>query len=206
LSTNGVAVQFDDRIITPSASEGSPRKNGGNEIICRPDMPEDALDGRLGEVYQTRMKHFPLSYAWGSLVCGAGALIPRNDRPIRTNINFCAVGPVQTGKSSAIDAAFATIGLTAPTLMEAKFGSAEGLSDALSDAESNPVRLLNVDELAHLLEKSKIDRSSFPMVLNTAFYRDEQDGGSKAHKFKLNCRLSVIGGIVKKSFLEIHSA
>jgi hypothetical protein len=34
-------------------------------------MLADVLDGKLGEVYQARMLHFPLSYAWGALACGA---------------------------------------------------------------------------------------------------------------------------------------
>src|SRR5689334_15639785 len=152
MGAEGVRVDFNQSLVTPR--ERAP--------MVRPDMPEAALDGRLGEICLTRMKHFPVAYAWPSLVTVAAALIPRGNRPLRTNL-FCGlVGPTDSGKSSALDTGICSLGLGSPVLIEAKFGSAEGFACAMKDAEPNAVRLLFVDELSHLLEKSKIDRASFP--------------------------------------------
>ncbi len=87
-----------------------------------------------------------------------------------------------------------------PLLLKAKFGSAEALIEHLSEAEPGGVRLVYVDELGHLLAKAAIDRSSFPYILNSAYYDDVQTGGSKGHPFQLDCRISLTGGLVEELF------
>jgi hypothetical protein len=85
-------------------------------------------------------------------------------------------------------------------LLKAKFGSAEALIERLDDVGSDAVRLIYPDELGHLLSKAAIERSSFPYVLNTGFYEDQQAGGSRGHQFNFDCRLSIIGGVVEEIF------
>src|SRR5262245_51903214 len=115
--------------------------------VSRADMPDAVLDGRLGEICQQRLSHFPLAYSWGSLVTAAGALIPRcNQPPIRTNLFWCPVGPAGTGKSQCMDTVFHLLELdTSPVLLEAKFGSAEALVEKLEGIGSDAVRLVSVD-------------------------------------------------------------
>src|SRR5262245_58946771 len=181
VSATTPAYEHDERNGEYAASE---------PLLIRTDIPEDVLDGRLGEICQSRLRHFPLAYSWGALVTAAGALIPRCDRPIRTNLYWCPAGPRGTGKSQCTDTVFHLVGLdNSPVLLEAKFGSAEALIEKLQDIGPAALRLVNVDELGHLTAKAAIDRSSFPYVLNTAYYRDQQTGGSKGKQFTFDCRL-----------------
>ncbi len=194
MSIEGIPLEFDGRLLVPSETRESP--------IVRADMPDSVLDGRLGEICQRRLARFPIAYSWGALVTSAGALIPRGNRPLRTNLYWCPVGPVGSGKSQSMESVFRVLGMWQQhhILLKAKFGSAEGLIDKLQDVEPDSVRLVAVDELGHLLAKAAIDRSSFPYILNTAYYDDVQTGGSKGHQFQLDCRLSLAGGIVEESF------
>jgi hypothetical protein len=154
-----------------------------SEVVpTRPDMPEDCLNGRLGEIYQRRLCKFPRAFGWHALLAAATIRAPRsiNDN-IRTNLYCGLVGPTGSGKSSAIDQSLEVLGVSKdPRLFRAKYGSAEGMMPAI--AEQIPPGsncLLNPDELAHLLAKLNIDRSAFPSVINTAFYHDQQTGGTK---------------------------
>jgi hypothetical protein len=85
-------------------------------------------------------------------------------------------------------------------LQDAKFGSGEGLTFALAEVEPNAVRLIALDELGHLLAKAAIDRSAIPYVLNSGFYHDRQQGGTKQKLFKFDCRLSITGGLTLDMF------
>jgi hypothetical protein len=179
----------------------------GSSTIKRPDMPESVLDGRLGEICQRRLKHLPLAYSWGALVTTAGAMIPRGAASIRTNLFWCPVGPPGSGKSQSQEACFQIAGLTqSTTLLKAKFGSAEALVERLEDIGADAVRLVFVDEMGHLLSKAAIDRSSFPYILNTAYYEDRQAGGSKGRQFNFDCRLSICGGVVEEIFGDSFGA
>jgi hypothetical protein len=170
--------------------------------VIRADMPESVLDGRLGELYAQYLTRFPIAYAYLALVTAAGVLIDRGNRTIRTNLFTCPVGPTGTGKSESAKAAFRLLGMwpTHQFLISGKFGSGEALVERLQDIETGAARFIWVDELAHLLAKCAIERSSFPYILNTAYYEDVQAGGSKGKQFNLNCRLSIAGGIVEELF------
>src|SRR5581483_1448278 len=87
-----------------------------------------------------------------------------------------------------------------PVLIKGKYGSAEGLVERLQDVEPNASRLIAVDELGHLMTKAAIERSSFPFILNSAYYEDAHSGGSKGHQYQLDCRLSITGGLVEDAF------
>ncbi|HWR14957.1 MAG TPA: hypothetical protein VN577_09015 [Terriglobales bacterium] len=181
------------------------KKEGDNKAeekqTARPDMPDDVLDGRLGQLCATRLRHFPRAYSFGAVVTTIGALVPRIDNPpIRPNLFWCAVGDKGSGKSQSLDTTFRLVEMQPPTLLEAKFGSAEGMAEQLKDTGSDSVRLLSVDELGHMLAKCAIQSSSFPYVLNSAFYKDEQIGGSKKQQFSVNCRISLVGGLVEELF------
>ena len=170
--------------------------------MVRDDMPNSVLDGRLGEICQARLGNFPLAYSWGHLVSAAGALIPRSNAPVRPNVNFCPVGPTGTGKSQSGESTQRVLGMwpSHRVLLKGKYGSAEGLIEKLQDVEPDAVRLVYVDELGHLMSKAAIERSSFPYVLNSAYYEDEHSGGTKGRQFHINCRLSIVGGVVEELF------
>jgi len=164
-------------------------------------MPESVLDGRLGEICQRHLGRFPLAYSWPALVTTAGALIPRGDRPIRSNLYAGLVGPIQSSKTQTFENVFRVLGMWQhPVLLKAKFGSAEGLITRLEDSEPNAVRLIYPDELGHLLKKANIDGASFSYILNSAYNEDRQEGGTKGKTFNLDCRLSLMGGLVEDEF------
>ena len=169
----------------------------------RPDMPESVLDGRLGEIYQRRMKAAALAYAWGPLltIAGTSLFLKYQGQAIRGNLYCCSVGDPGSGKSAEVELALHIWGLGPlnPILLRAKYGSAEGLASDLKDAGSC-VRLLLPDELSHLLRKCAIEHSSFPTVLTTAFYEDRQRGGTKKDAWEIDCRLSILGGVVEDDF------
>jgi hypothetical protein len=81
------------------------------EEIIRPDMPEAVLDGRLGEIYQRRMKDAALAYAWGPLVTVAGASDFLRYGMLRANLYWCSVGAVGTGKSAIFERALHVLGV-----------------------------------------------------------------------------------------------
>jgi hypothetical protein len=164
----------------------------------RQDMPEDVLDGRLGEICKRRLASLPIAYSWLPLVAAAGPLITR-ETAIRHNIFVCTVGPKGSGKSTGYEHAFRITGIEEPVLVPAMFGSAEALVERL---QGQTCCLLSVDELAHLLAKAAIDRSSFPFVLNRAFYADRIIGGSKGQQWEIDCRISLAGGIVEEIFQD----
>ena len=85
-------------------------------------------------------------------------------------------------------------------------GSAEGLMSMLDRAEGE-ARLVFPDELGHLLDKASIERASFPYVLNRSYYESAYDltvAGRK--KIGVNCRLSLLGGIVENKFDDLFGA
>ena len=127
-------------------------------VLSIADMSDEVLDGRLGEICQRRMVRFPNAYGWPALVTVAGTLVERpNSGPLRTNL-FCGlVGPVDSGKSQAIECAIRALGLEKPRLQNVMSGSAEGLLAKLSDAEG-AARLVSPDELGHLLSKPHRER------------------------------------------------
>jgi hypothetical protein len=169
------------------------------DILGIPDMPEAVLDGRLGEICTRRLNDLPIAYAWICLVTAAGTTVPRSPH-IRTNLYAAPIGPVGSGKSQAIERSIMAIGISKPQLENTLAGSSEGLLDKLADANGD-ARLLNPDELGHLLTKAKIDGASFPFVLNTAFYKTEFDVTmARSKKIHWNCVLGIIGGVVTSNF------
>jgi hypothetical protein len=163
------------------------------------DMPDSVLDGRLGEICSKRMAIFPVAYAWPALLAVASAVVPRQTHNVRVNLYSALVGPVHSGKSQAIDHAIKILGLESPALMDLMSGSAEALIRKAKDACGNP-RLFSPDELGHLLEKTKIEKSSYPYVLNRAYYHD---------RFEVlmgHCALSIVGGLVTERFEDLFGA
>ena len=84
-----------------------------SEALKVVDMPDTVLDGRLGEICQRRLGDLPLAYSYLALVTCAGTLVPTQDdtggflddatlfhrnNTIRTNLFFCPVGEIGTGK------------------------------------------------------------------------------------------------------------
>jgi hypothetical protein len=63
------------------------------------------------------------------------------------------------------------------------------------------------DELGHTLEKANIEGSSFPYILNTAYYQDDIDlTMAKNKRVKLNCCLSVVGGVIDNMFGDLFGS
>jgi hypothetical protein len=169
------------------------------------DLPDDALDGWLGQVCRERMAEFPRAGAWLALLVGASVYVPRETKS-RCNLYVDIDGPVHAGKSKCFEKAFHLLGLTKPTLMKMKAGSAEGLAEHVGDLGGAP-RLLYPDELAHLLEKSMIERSSFARFLTTAFYEDLQEMTvSRRKSLTFNARLTLAGGTVEEQFADLFGS
>jgi len=175
------------------------------------DMPESVLDGWLGQICKTRMlAHFPVAYAWTTLVTVASAMVPVDPtRPgMRCNLFGCPVGPVHTGKTEAITHAKQLLGIQAPPLLDLMAGSAEMLTSAVAEANGRS-RLYSPDELGHLLEKAQIQNSSFVYLLNRAFY----ETGFRVRSMERNRRevifnatLSLIGGVVDERFGDLFTS
>jgi len=187
------------------------------------DMPDSVLDGRLGEICQKRLPDFPLAYSWAALVTCAGTLVPQSnneenvfgiDEPqkrsntLRSNLYFCSVGAQGSGKSQAIEQALTCLGMWPKhdRMVNAKFGSAEGMLSFLEGAGGGK-RVVFLDELGHLLEKSNIEGSCFPYVLNTAYYNDAFTVTMAKNKLvDFNCCLSLAGGVVEDMFGELFGS
>jgi hypothetical protein len=193
----GIRVEFE-------AAKKVVERSATAEILLK-DMPEDVLDGRLGEITTRRLADFPLSYAWPAMLAAGSALIDQRGPNVRTNLYVGLVGPVHTGKSQVIDRSCKILGVEAPVLLEAMSGSGEQLVRATKDGAGNP-RLFSPDELGHTLEKLHIERSSLGYILNTAYYRDRfevQMGRRETVLF--DCVLSLVGGLVEDRFQELFN-
>jgi hypothetical protein len=175
------------------------------EVTLR-DLPAASLDGRLGEICQTRLGRFPLAYSWPAVLAVGSALCSEREPGVRMNLFVALVGPLHSGKSQTIDYATQALGLERPTLMDCAAGSAEALIRETAGAAGNP-RLFSPDELGHTLEKMKIERSSFCFLLNRAFYQKSFKvlmGRKETANF--DCELSILGGLRDESFEDLFNA
>jgi hypothetical protein len=172
------------------------------------DMPEAVLDGRLGELCNTRMLPLaPLAYAWPALTaCAAIKMLRSGD--MRANLYTALVGPVHSSKSRTGDHAAWLLGLDKPQLVKLMAGSAEGMLKELDREPPNgDDRLIAIDELGHLLEKSRIEGSSFPYILNRAYYDDRFIVAmARGKSVEFACRLSILGGIVDEKFEDCFAS
>lgn len=183
---------------------------GKPQQIGRGDMPAEVLDGWLGEIVRDHMADFPIAYAWPAVLTIASALLPQFDE--RSNLYTALVGPVGNGKSQSIERACQLFGLgeqdKLPRL-DMMSGSAEGLIKRIGDLDMQPGSplLMNVDELGHLMEKAQLEGSSFPYILDRAFYYTKfQATLARAREVTFNCRLSLIGGIVDEDFSNLFGS
>jgi hypothetical protein len=168
------------------------------------DMPADVLDGELGEICRKHMPGLPIAYAWPSLLLAASVFIQTRGN-LRSNLFVSMVGPVHTGKSSAMELAAKLLGITNTEWKNLQAGSFEGLSqdDTLSKV-NGANRLVWIDELVHLLKKTGIENSTFASNLNTLFYNDEWTFIiAHGKKIEWNCRLSIGGGLPDDAFGDL---
>jgi hypothetical protein len=174
------------------------------------DMPEDCLIGALGEACISKMRDFPRAYSWLTLVIHAAQFVPQCDSKLpsesllvgapsgwRQNLYFAPVGLVHSGKSVAGEYSRGLLGMDedAHPMVNIMPGSAEGLLKKIADA-SGGSRLVNVDELGFLMERSALEGASFPYIMDRSYYKTAYSlttGGGKEVLF--NCRLSVLGGV-----------
>lgn len=179
-------------------------------VEALPDLPVEALDGWLGWVAREKMSQFPLAYSWLSLLTVASAMLPdsmRCEEP-QTNLYSCLVGPVHSGKSQAIKRAANLLGIQRPEFVIAQSGSPEGFVK-LEEIESanGEHRVYVPDELGHLLEKAKIEGSSWPFLLNTAFSEQQfKMTMARGSHTEFNCVLSILGGLVEDRFDELFTS
>ncbi|MFZ0979436.1 MAG: hypothetical protein WAN23_08540, partial [Candidatus Acidiferrales bacterium] len=172
--------------------------------IERPDMPESVLYGRLGEWTRTHLKDFALAYAWPSMLAAASVVVKGL---LRANLYVGLIGPTDTGKSQAIERTLDMFRLQQQGLLEIlKSGSAEGFVERVGDRQGSPV-LWFPDELAYVLERAQMQGASFPQILNTMFYHDDNKLTVTKRKFlQFNARLSLIGGLVEENFEHCFGA
>jgi hypothetical protein len=171
------------------------------------DMPDDVLDGGLGEICRKHMDGLPRAYAWPSLLLAASVFIQARCQ-LRTNLYVNLVGPIGSGKSSAMQLAARLLGLTENEWRQMQFGSFEGLSQDESLSKANGAnRLVWVDELVHLLTKAGIQSSTLANNLDTLFYQDKQQFIiAHGKKIEWNCRLSIGGGMPEDAFGDLFGA
>src|SRR5260370_34250376 len=83
-----------------------------------------------------------------------------------------------------------------------RYGSAEGMLEELSARQGcEPPILWATDELSHTLEKAQIQNASFPYVLNTFFYENENGLTVQGRKkITVTAALSILGGLVTENF------
>lgn len=175
------------------------------EILGACDMPGSVLDGKLGEICQKRMGAFPMAYSWPSLLTVASALAPRQTQT-KFNLYTALVGPVQSGKTQAIEWAQNLLGIAEPELLTVMAGSAEGLIKNRLNCLGAP-RLLSPDELAHLFSKAQILNASFFSLLCRAFYHDKFElvlGKGAVTTF--HASLSILGGIVDVKYEDLFAS
>jgi len=174
------------------------------------DMPEECLDGRLGENYQKYMSAFPRAYALPALLAYASATIPRNADAPRTNVYAAIVGPAGTGKSQGRLCAEKLLDVPESNLIRAFAGSGEQFAQ-LADAAGN-ARLFSPDELGHVLTKMQIERASFPFLFTRAWDEDHFTVTTPRHGVKtpppaiFHCHLSTVGGVVTDQFEKLFGA
>lgn len=171
------------------------------------DMPQEVLDGGLGDICRKYMDGLPVAYAWPSLLLAASVFI-KVQCQLRTNLYVNIVGEIGSGKSSAMELAAKLLGLTNAEWKQMQFGSFEGLSqdDSLSQANGGS-RLVYVDELVHLLTKAGIQSSTLANNLDTLFYNDKwQFVIAHGKKIEWNCRLSLGGGMPEDAFGDLFGA
>jgi hypothetical protein len=169
------------------------------------DMPDTVLDGRLGEICQRRMSAFPIAYSWPSLLTVASSLAPRLTET-KFNLYCALVGPVQSGKTQAIEWTQNLLGIGPPELLTTMAGSAEGLIKNRLNCLGAP-RLLSPDELAHLFSKAQILNASFFTLLCRAFYHDKFElvlGKGQVATF--HASLSILGGIVDVKYEDLFAS
>jgi hypothetical protein len=185
--------------------------------LSNDDMSLECLDGWLGEVCRTRMLNdFPVAYAWPALLSAASVLVTKDLIPAeqRANLYVGLIGPVESGKTSAFNAAFRLLGLkddsraetAANELVRLKAGSGEGLAYVIGD-QHEMSKLVFVDELKHLLIKLNYTGATFAELLNDIYYRDVNRlvvAGRKEIMF--SCRMSLAGGVPEDGFAETFGA
>lgn len=170
-----------------------------------PDISSMCLDGFLGEICFNRMSDIPRAWAWPALLSAASVHVAHSSS-IRSNLFTALVGPIGAGKTATIAIANHLLDV-GDCLFDSYVGSAEGLAKNLPSEFGAHYKLWYVDELGHLLDKAKIEGASFVRVLNTCFYKDEQMLiVAKGAKYKFNCKMSIIGGIVDEDFEDAFSA
>jgi len=176
-----------------------------DDVLALRDMPEDALDGRLGDICSTRMKDFPRAYGYLALL-GVGSVLAPRCAKIRTNLYVAPVGGVHTGKSMAIRCAEGLLNPPEDSILKLMSGSAEGLV-ADTSAALGEARLYAPDELRHMLEKAQIEHASFASILNRAFYEDEfRLRVARQQQLDFNCRLSILGGVPDDLFGDLFGS
>jgi len=172
--------------------------------VKEPEFPEAALCGRLGEICERERESVPLSYLWPAIVTVASAMIPPSPN-IRVNLYTALVGAPGTGKSETIKRACQFLGISEPPLLKMNCGSAEALAREVAGIGGQP-RLLSPDELGHLLEKAHIENAAFPFILSRAYYdTDFKLRMARAAEANFDCRLSLIGGVVRDRFQDLFN-
>lgn len=167
--------------------------------MTKRDLPDEALDGWLGEICRERLSEFPRAAAWTALVTAASVHVPGANR---CNLNGVLVGRAGDGKSEIAKRAMWLMSADiAPFYQTVAIGSGEGLVRTFKDA-NKARRLLYQDELADLMGKTRIEGSSLGQKLNELWGTDCIGTAVKKAKESVACevRLSVLGNLVNDRF------
>ena len=158
------------------------------------------------------LSDFPVAYAWTSIVTAASVLVPEASPDKLHNLYLALVGPVNNGKSQAIEWALNSLGVqTDPTrYSEIKAGSAERLLKYFNKLQREnklgPRVLLFLDEWKYFFDKAAIENATFPTLLTTGFYRrNVAILDSHGNPLTVPAAFSWAGGIVDEAYDECFS-
>jgi hypothetical protein len=171
------------------------------------DMPQECLDGSLGELCATYLDGFPRGYSWPVALAYASATIPRDPANKRTNVYAPIIGPTHSGKTQVELWLRGLLDIPDSVLIRSYVGSGEQFAP-LADASGN-ARLFAPGELAHTLRKMQIERSSLPQFFTRIFDEDHfgltqsRHGNRMPDPVTVNCHLSIVGGIVEDEFEDL---
>jgi DNA-binding transcriptional ArsR family regulator len=149
--------------------------------------------------------NLPFAYSWIALLCAGASKMDERAPDVQSNLYGCLVGGVHSGKTQGGDTAIRVLGIERPQLLDAFIGSGEALARECAEADGNP-RLFAPDELGHMLEKMRIERSGFSFLITRAWDRTQfYNFMGKKESRDFNCDLSILGGVVEERFQELFN-
>ena len=157
--------------------------------------------GWLGR--KTKELEMPLGFAYPAMLAMAAARTLSPPPTIRPTMYVCLIGPVHCGKSEVMKRAeWAFQWPSAITVLKGTPGSDRGLAKLL-EVENDQLKLQNrvmvLDEFRKMLGKMDIQNSGLAATLCELWSQDKSSTADKKGKDLINCRLSILGGLMAEN-------